>query len=323
MPLTLPFAHTEPCTLLCDTSEVAAAAVRLGWPDVRRVDRLDPAVAPPDVALLLTTNPETLHDEQLQRLLATSRVLYLGLQAFDASLRAAVYTLATLRRCDFAAAVRRNCRWLRRLAREQTLCFASGPSRQARLSVVPADEVDFGTVDTAELAPGSLIAAGAYFEVELEGFGSAPRPFRVDGELVADGVLYALADDFPGDRGVARARGQRAFAAAQPGGLALRVEENRVVACRAADGRSLLPALAAATDGNLTLTECSIGTNRLRRPDFSINAQINEGAGGIHVGLGGGEQGLHLDFIASRAVWLAPRPTPAAYGGERMKAGAR
>lgn len=308
MPFVAPTAETIPLpfTIICDRPDVAEAARRLGWPDVRRTDR--PGAAPIGSALLLATRPETHLDERLRPLLQASRTLYIGLQAFDASPRAAAYTLAALRRCDFPAAVRRNRRWVRRLERQRRFCFASGAARDARLDVVPADEIDAGTIVACDLAVGDLVAAGAYFEVELEGFAAQTRPFQVSGGLAVDGVLYALADDFPGDRATARERGRRVFDAAQRGGLRLRIVENMVIGCETPAGESVLPALIAATDGNLTLTEFSIGTNRLPAADFSLNAQINEGAGGIHVGLGGGVQGLHLDFVSlgARLVTGAP-----------------
>jgi hypothetical protein len=299
MPFVSPFAGATPITLLCDRPDVAAAARRLGWPDVRCLDHL--TGAPVATALLLATHPDTHRDDRLCPLLQQSRTFYLGLQAFDPAPAAAAYTLAALGRCDVPAALRRNRRWLRRLERQQRFCFASGPAGATRLTVEPADELDVGTITTCDLAIGELVALGACFEVELEGFGTATRPFAVDGELAAAGVLYALADDFTGDRWAALTRGRRVFEAAQRGGLRLRIADNAVVACDTPAGDSLLPDLRAALNGNLLLTEVAIGTNRLPAPEFSVNAQINEGAGGFHVGLGGGEQGLHLDFVAPSA----------------------
>jgi hypothetical protein len=118
-------------------------------------------------------------------------------------------------------------------------------------------------------------------------------------------VVYALGEDFAGDGGAARALADRLLRAAQPHGLKLEIRENVVTSCMTPAGRSVLPELAEATGRDLTLSELAIGTNRLAQPDFSINAQVNEGAGGIHVGVGGGPGAVHIDFVALAARRIA------------------
>ncbi len=296
--------------VICDAEPVLMAARARGWPCVRSIAEAVDAAGRPAWCLLIATSTETLHDPGLRTFLATTRTLYLGLQAFDPSPSAAAYTLEMLARSDLGAAVRRNRRWVRIIERRRELLFRSG-STPALLSCIPADAIEAGTCVSLALAPGSLVSVGALCEVELERFAEPDPPFVVNGELIVDGALFALADDFAGDRAAARACGEEVFAAAQQRPLSLSIRDNRLIACRDAQGRSLLPELAAAVDGRLWLTEFAIGTNRLRRPNFAINAQINEGAGGIHVGLGGGEHGLHLDFVARSARLVQEAACPA------------
>ncbi len=50
----------------------------------------------------------------------------------------------------------------------------------------------------------------------------------------------------------------------------------------------------------LLLTEMAFSTNESLDPgriDWTINSQLNEGAAGIHVGIGDGLTGAHIDFI--------------------------
>jgi hypothetical protein len=51
------------------------------------------------------------------------------------------------------------------------------------------------------------------------------------------------------------------------------------------------------------LTEVAIGTGALPlgRVEWSLNSVLNEGATGIHVGVGNGLNGTHFDFISTEA----------------------
>ncbi|MGH1509683.1 hypothetical protein [Ralstonia solanacearum] len=51
------------------------------------------------------------------------------------------------------------------------------------------------------------------------------------------------------------------------------------------------------------LTEVAIGTGALPlgRVEWGLNSVLNEGATGIHIGVGNGLNGIHFDFISTEA----------------------
>ena len=304
MGTTLPWAQPRDWLLVCDSVHVLGIARRQGWRCARLIDDLACDDRRPALCLLLATRVETVQNARLREWLATTRTIYLGLHAFDASPQATEYSLQQIATSDFRGAIARNRRWVHRLERRRELRFRTGPPAAAG-SCIPADDLDVGTVVSRHLAPGSIVSLGAFFEVELEGLADSAPPFVVNGELVVDGVLVALDDDFAGDRAAARSRAQPIADGARHGRLCLSISDNLVIGCFSDAGRSLLADVAAAVDGDLRLTEFAIGTNRLPAPNFAVNAQINEGAGGVHVGLGGGARGLHLDFVALTAKPVA------------------
>jgi hypothetical protein len=306
-PSTLQEITPSSVTVLCDDEAIARAVESAGWADVRALSACERWRARPiRTAVLLTTDPVAAADARLDDILGDCGVLHVPLHAFDPSPAVAVYTLAMLRSTDFPGVVARNRRWVSLLEGERELHFTDGHGRGTALACTPADEITVATALRAELPPGVAMPVGLFFEVELERDERGHRPFSVNGTLRAEGVVYALGDDFQGDRARARSLADRVLRAAQPHGLELSVRDNLVVACATPDGRSCLPDLAEAVAGDLALSEFAIGTNRLERPDFALNAQVNEGAGGIHLGLAAAEAAVHIDFIALDAR-RAPR----------------
>lgn len=300
--------RTAPLTIVCDDTSVAGAVSAAGWRDVRDLAHYSAWPAQPiQHAILLCADWTTPMDPRLADVLHSCTVLHVPLFAFDATPPVAVYTMEMLRLSDFSKAVERNRATVAFLGREPSYRFTGRNGQATNLKCILADDIVVATALTADLKTGVATPLGIFFEVELEWDEARQRAFRVRGSLDVDGVLCAVAEDFAGDPGPARAVAARVLDAAMPGGLRLVIEDNVVVSCTTPAGRSCLPELAEATGADLVLSEFSIGTNRLPRPDFSLNAQINEGAGGIHVGLGGGSAAVHMDFVSLHAR-PAPRP---------------
>jgi hypothetical protein len=288
--------------VICDATAIASAISAAGWPDVRGVADVDTwRDRTINTAVLLCTDPVAFTTSTLDEPLAAVPLLHVPLHAFDPKPRIAVYTMERLRQTSFARAVARNRSWVRRLERELELRFTGTRTRQIDLSCIPADNLNVATAATLELPEGVAMPVGPYFEVEMERDAGGGRPFTVNGTLHVDGLVYAVGEEFRGDAASARALADGILQAAQPHGLRIEIRDNVLVSCRTAEGGSLLPHLAEAAGGDLALSEFAIGTNRLAHPDFSVNAQVNEGAGGIHVGIGGGPDAVHIDFVALAA----------------------
>jgi hypothetical protein len=70
-----------------------------------------------------------------------------------------------------------------------------------------------------------------------------------------------------------------------------------------ADGEDFTDAVREATNPQYELhaLELGIGTNMglLPRVDWTYNSQMNEGAGLVHLGVGEGITGAHMDFIVA------------------------
>jgi hypothetical protein len=300
--------RTAPLTIVCDDTSIARAVAAAGWQDVRDLAHSNAWPAHPiQHAVLLCADWTTPMDPRLADVLHSCTVLHVPLFAFDATPPVAVYTMEMLRLSDFSKAVERNRATVAFLGREPSYRFTGRNGQATDLECILADDIVVATALTAEMKTGVATPLGIFFEVEMECDEAQRRAFRVSGSLDVDGVLCAVAENFAGDPGPARAVAARVQAAARPGGLRLVIEDNVVVSCTTPAGRSCLPELTEVFGDDLGLSEFAIGTNRLPRPDFSLNAQVNEGAGGIHVGLGGGAAMVHMDFVSLHA---RPAPLP-------------
>lgn len=74
-----------------------------------------------------------------------------------------------------------------------------------------------------------------------------------------------------------------------------------------AGGEELLPSLMECVDPRegAIIREVAFATGTLSKDalDLSINSQFNEAAGGVHVAIGTGLHGAHIDFICVDAQW--------------------
>lgn len=298
-----------------DSYEVLSWLTRCGCMGVP-YDKLG-ALSPEDranVAIIPTTVDQLPRYDQWHNHFADSRVLILSFESFDPSIEAIKYSMATLARTSVEAAVEHNnavVSMLMNLDHEMTIAGA-GSELTCRLE----DDVTVLRPKVEnDLAPGEWESLGAYFEVGMvptpEDFKTGIRPgFIVNGELNVPGVAVAHHRHVPAAiRAQSDAAWQLLSDVRRNGGFPLRVTvENSIVREVASTDRDLLPALTELTNPHLdgVLTEMSFSTNAALSPDtidWRYNSQLNEGALGIHVALGDGTTGAHVDFIAPGCLW--------------------
>ncbi len=229
-------------------------------------------------------------------------MLWVPLVSFDPRPAAARYTLDLLLASDLAAGAKGNRDWtsvLRRIRRPLTV----GSPRSTLEFRVLADDLTLITRLEPALAAGEFVSVAEYFEVDVDSSLDVPGPaapaYAADGTFWAEGLCVArhpqLAADAP------RLRAARTIAAevAEAGGIAVRVRDSRITSA-VCGGRERAPALAeCAGDSAARLVEFSFGTNAgiLGALDWNVNSQLNEGVDGVHIGLGDGVSGAHIDFV--------------------------
>jgi hypothetical protein len=235
---------------------------------------------------------------------AGARVLALPIRSFDESPAAAIYTVSLVGATDFAATCRRNNEWidlLGDLATEE-LHF-TGPDSDLRCGL--GDNLRIDTSLDVELGEGEWVSIGNYCEVSLTPPSTSDwhGSFILDGHVEATGVLVATDSRATGgalDR-IAHASALRSQIV-KAGRIRLELADSRLRSA-GLDGTDVTAQISEATnpDYGLHATELGLGTNLDIAPlvDWTINSQLNEGTGLIHLGFGEGITGAHMDFIVT------------------------
>ncbi|MGF1646455.1 MAG: hypothetical protein ACFCVF_06000 [Kineosporiaceae bacterium] len=272
-----------------------------------------------NVLVVPTTVDGAPDPDRWRELFAESRLLIVPGVAFDPSMEAMRYTLRRLAEASINDAVERNTRVLNAVAQAESVLVTSG-GHEMRCRF---DEVTILRPKIEpELERGEWESIGAYFEVGLvsepDEFMANVKPgFHVDGEFLVNGVSVACHRHVSNDvRAMSTAAWTLLRDVHRDGGFPLRItlDHSVVRSIMTGQGRDLVSDLLPHTNAGLggVLTELSFSTNSTLRPDgidWTINSQMNEGALGVHVAIGEGLTGAHVDFIATGATSdITPAP---------------
>ena len=240
---------------------------------------------------------------ELRDIFARSSVLWISLASFSCVLSEAKYALEKFAEIDLAGAVAANRRIITKLLLAgEEVCMA-GPETDLTLRL--PEELQLSSRTRTELLPDEHSTIGNFFEVAMSPTdlaGHVDTELIVSGSLRIDSVLVAKHRELQGQRAdyfaIAKEIAEDMRRACP---LFVTIENNRFV-----DGFGPWTDGIDATSGpeyEGAVTEVAIGTGLLdpARVDWSLNCLLNEGAAGIHLGVGNGLNGMHFDFISQEA----------------------
>ena len=232
---------------------------------------------------------------------AGSRVLWVPFAAFDGGDEAVSYGLAQLTHTDLSAVLPEQAS-LARILDEYRDIKVTDTSGNIAYIQIPESASIIRDAPQGELKPGDFISAISYFETGTE-YGLESEPVNAAGSLAVQCLLYARAPSgrsTPAEIAQAKTLAQVADATE----CHIDLDNGRITSFRIKDAEALtvLEALAGERLG-LKLTEFSVGlNNHLPDPRWELNSPVNEGAAGVHIGIGDGYSGLHFDFVCPDAV---------------------
>ena len=149
-----------------------------------------------------------------------------------------------------------------------------------------------------------------FFEVHYAHMNShAPCPFQFNGHLTISGILTVLRKSSTSTDIALRIALEHLTRDVAHHTAFLTVENNILTSFRVNDTEHKELLNCAAGARGLKLTEFAVGVNNAIAPfiDYRINSQMNEGISGVHVALGDGSSGYHIDFLSPGVVFT---PTP-------------
>lgn len=292
-----------------DDESMGTAAAYYGLSPVS-LDEAEKLPQGSNVALFLRNELVT---ADARKKLRHARVLVVPIASFDSSLEAALYTQKLVMVTDYHDVRAKIAYWADSLRnKEGALVFSAPPGPNGAdsgtyLVCRLAENLKADAWTDSEIGIGAWISVGLICEFSL----TAPSTkdwygaFVIDGHAVASGVLVARDARYTeaGDARIRAAHGLRDEMTAN-GPIDLRIENGILTSARAG-GEDFTGALLEATNPEyeLHVLELGIGTNQSVLPHvkWSMNSQLNEGAGPVHIGFGEGMTGAHIDFVVEHA----------------------
>ena len=220
------------------------------------------------------------------------------LHAFDPGLENALYSLMLLLRCDFSDCFKRQHDYLDVLTRQRRLRL-HGVNSRAEVWLKSSSAPYVTTQE--EIGNNFVLSITELFEVHYAHMKpDSPDLFQLSGVLRVSGLLTSL-----GNRSQHVPEGLKIDMKALVQEVAcheawLQIEQNQVRSFKIA-GREYIGLLnQAAGNRGLYLSEFAIGVNDAIGPNinYAHNSPMNEGISGVHVALGDGASGYHIDFLS-------------------------
>lgn len=184
--------------------------------------------------------------------------------------------------------------------------FLSGNDADARVTIFPhaqpyallAEDIEHDFVQSV----------AEFFEVHYAHMNPQEScPFSFSGTLKIAGILTVLRKPNPTLPEGLKISLKWLSDRVSEAGAFLSVEDNIITSLKVNNEEHIKLLDLAAGSRGLKLTEFAIGVNEAIAPsiDYKINSQMNEGISGVHLAIGDGSSGYHIDFL-SPAVSVSP-----------------
>ncbi|MFC6840917.1 hypothetical protein ACFQGW_15150 [Xanthomonas theicola] len=257
----------------------------------------------PPKALAIPLDWERLPSRQLLReMFSASSVLWMPLASFSSDVDTAKYAVERFSEVDVAEAVSMNRRVLTQLLLAREVVTLSGPDTMLKLRL--SEDLQLLCRTRLAMLPDEHATIGNYFEVAMSPTdlsGHVDTELSMSGVFRVDAVLVAKHRELKFEKAasfIAATKLAKEIRQACP--LQLSIRDNRIV-----DGLGpwMGSLYALSGPGYTAITEVAVGTGilPLSRVNWDLNCLLNEGACGIHIGIGNGLNGMHFDFISMEA----------------------
>ncbi|OOL36557.1 hypothetical protein ACK3BE_09985 [Pseudomonas mandelii] len=235
----------------------------------------------------------------------SKKSVFCATQVFEPTTAIALYSLNLLLSSNFERALHTQRSVLNMLNSNEKF-FLSGNDADAQVSISPHAQ-PYALL--AEDVSGDFVQSVAeFFEVHYAHMDPQELcPFSFSGTLKIAGILTVLRKPNPKlPEGLKTPLKWLSDQISKDGAL-LSIEDNTITSLQVNNEEHVKLLDLAAGSRGLKLTEFAIGVNEAiaSNIDYRINSQMNEGISGIHLAIGDGSSGYHIDFL-SPAVSVYP-----------------
>ncbi|AWM93283.1 hypothetical protein DJ564_22120 [Pseudomonas sp. 31-12] len=235
----------------------------------------------------------------------SKKSVFCATQVFEPTTAIALYSLKLLLSSNFEDALHTQRTVLNMLNSNEKFVL-SGNDADAKVSISPHAEPY--ALLAEDVSCDFVQSVAEFFEVHYAHMNpQEPCPFSFTGTLKIAGILTVLRKPNPIlPEGLKISLKWLSDRISNDGAL-LSIEDNTITSLQIKNEEHIKLLDLAAGFRGLKLTEFAIGVNEsiASNIDYSINSQMNEGISGIHLAIGDGSSGYHIDFL-SPAVSVYP-----------------
>lgn len=257
--------------------------------------------------VLAFTNPKNCPPSEIfKSSLENSAVLIIPFMSFNGDSMSVDYFLNQLKYIDFEKATSKSNQTLDLLGSVEGILKIISNTKIVELKL-GTDLKIFAPKLNCKINYGEWISISQFLEVALipnENYDC----FNLNGTFSCDGVAVAFHTKSYKKTLAKASNAWSLFSKVRKSGgfpLILEIKNSEVLEIKDAFGNSLIDEVKLLTDSELNGYLIEIGFASLEpnaELDWSVNSQLNEAAGGIHLALGMGIEGAHVDFISSFAT---------------------
>ncbi|MBV6821865.1 hypothetical protein [Pseudomonas sp. PD9R] len=224
--------------------------------------------------------------------------IFCATQVFEPSIASALYSLQLLFKSNFEQALRTQ-RSVLNMLNSHDLFFLSGNHADAQVTIFPHAQ-PYALI-TEDIEHSFIQSVAEFFEVHYAHMNpQKPCPFSFSGTLKISGILTVLRKPNPTLPDGLKASLKWLSERISKEGALLSIEENIITSLKTETEEHIKLLDLAAGPRGLKLTEFAIGVNEAiaQSIDYKINSQLNEGINGVHLAIGDGSSGYHIDFLS-------------------------
>jgi hypothetical protein len=231
--------------------------------------------------------------------------IFCATQVFEPSVPAALYSLKLMLSSNFEHALRTQRCVLNMLNSNESFSL-TGNDADAQVSIFPHAQPY--ALLAEDVSHDFVHSVAEFFEVHYAHMNPKdPCPFSFTGTLNIAGILTVLRKANPTLPEGLKTSLQWLSDRVSGEGALLSIKDNTIHSLKIKSEEHVKLIDLAAGSRGLKLTEFAIGVNECiaANIDYTINSQMNEGISGVHLAIGDGSSGYHIDFL-SPSVSVTP-----------------
>ncbi|MBV4472843.1 M29 family metallopeptidase [Pseudomonas botevensis] len=235
----------------------------------------------------------------------TKKSIFCATQVFEPTLPTALYSLRLLLNSDFDRSLRTQRSVLNMLNSNHDFSLY-GNEADATVSILPHAQPY--ALLSEDISESFVQSVAEFFEVHYAHMNAQePCPFSFTGTLKVAGILTVLRKHNSILPEGLRASLKWLSDRISIEGAFLSISDNTITSLKLNNEEQIKLLDLAAGSRGLKLTEFAIGVNEeiSSSIDYRVNSQMNEGISGVHLAIGDGSSGFHIDFL-SPSVSVSP-----------------